>query len=322
MLTARASHHIAKGHGTPTHPPALTCIPHMYHAQVSLPSFELGLPAYYVLALSEASSNLARYDGVRYGPRPDAPPEDLGELYRQVRGSGLGAEVKRRILMGTYALSAGYYDAYYKRAQQVRSSAQRASGGVGRSACTDWEALYGSSQLQISGGCLVDAYFPLHCHQAPLYVPMLFPTCHIPLGSPFLHCKRAHGQVRTLVQRELDSALQLHDVLLCPAAPTVAYRLGEKLSDPLAMYKGDLMTVNLNLAGLPAVVLPCGFADAEGTQLPVGVQLIGRMFGEAELLRTAHVYEVTARVMDGTMPAVAAQPVNGAAQEPTLVTAA
>lgn len=188
--------------------------------EVSLPAFDAGLPAYYVLALSEASSNLSRYDGVRYGVRADAP--DLRAMYGATRGAGLGPEVRRRILMGTYALSAGYYDAYYKRAQQVR----------------------------------------------------------------------------TLVARGMAAALERCDALVCPAAPTTAYRLGEKSADPLAMYKGDLMTVNVNLAGLPAVVLPCG-TDGD---LPVGLQLIGRAFGEADLLGMAHVYEATAGTGVGAPP--------------------
>ncbi|KAI8472916.1 MAG: glutamyl tRNA amidotransferase, subunit A [Monoraphidium minutum] len=198
--------------------------------EVSLPSFDAGLPAYYVLALSEASSNLARYDGVRYGLRaPEAA--GLGELYAATRGAGLGAEVKRRILMGSYALSAGYYDAYYKRAQQVRA----------------------------------------------------------------------------LVQREMGAALSRCDLLVCPAAPTPAYRLGEKSSDPLEMYKGDLMTVNLNLSGLPAVVVPCGFVDSEdGARLPVGLQMVGRMFGEAELLAAAHAFEQTHSGGNGGAPPVSA----------------
>lgn len=198
--------------------------------QVSLPAFAAGLPAYYVIAVSEASSNLSRYDGVRYGHRAEA--DELRSMYGKTRHEGLGSEVARRILMGTYALSAGYYDAYYKRAQQVR----------------------------------------------------------------------------TLVQREMGAALQQYDALLCPAAPTPAYRLGEKTSDPLAMYKGDLMTVNLNLAGLPAVCLPCGFAELpDGGKLPVGMQMIGRAFGEADLLQLAHVYEQTAGVTAGTQPSVFAQ---------------
>ncbi|KAI3434564.1 hypothetical protein D9Q98_002637 [Chlorella vulgaris] len=188
--------------------------------QVSLPSFAAGLPAYYVIALSEASSNLSRYDGVRFGQRGAA--NELKNMYASSRHSGLGSEVARRILMGTYALSAGYYDAYYKRAQQVR----------------------------------------------------------------------------TLVRREMNMALGRFDALLCPAAPTTAYRVGEKLCDPLSMYKGDLMTVNLNLAGLPAVCLPCGFSgQAAGNALPVGMQLIGRAFGEADLLKLAHIYEQTSGVV-------------------------
>lgn len=207
--------------------------------QVALPTFDQGLPAYYVLALSEASSNLARYDGVRYGPRATegAAAGDLKAMYSATRGAGFGAEVRRRILMGTYALSAGYYDAYYKRAQQVR----------------------------------------------------------------------------TLVQREMGDALSRFDVLACPTAPTAAYPLGDKVSDPLAMYKGDLMTVNLNLSGLPAVVVPCGFAAADSSSgaaaaaLPVGLQLIGRMFGEAPLLRVAHAYEQTAGVAGSRQPPLAAR---------------
>ncbi|WIA11840.1 hypothetical protein OEZ85_011927 [Tetradesmus obliquus] len=200
--------------------------------EVSLPTFDLGLPAYYVLALSEASSNLSRYDGVRYGQRAsdDAAARDLRHMYANTRGAGLGPEVKRRILMGSYALSAGYYDAYYKRAQQVR----------------------------------------------------------------------------TLVQQELQAALQQYDVLLCPTAPTPAYKIGEKNCDPLAMYKGDLMTININLAGLPAVTVPCGFTEEAGVQLPVGVQFVGRMFEEASLLRVAHVYEQTAGVAGSAQPQVVA----------------
>eukprot|EP00775_Hariotina_reticulata_P006114 gene6114-6353_t len=186
--------------------------------EVSLPTFAAGLPAYYVLALSEASSNLSRYDGVRYGLRAGDAAADLKDMYSTTRGEGLGPEVKRRILMGTYALSAGYYDAYYKRAQQVR----------------------------------------------------------------------------TLVQQEMQAVLRRYDVLICPTAPTAAYKIGDKSSDPLAMYKGDLMTVNLNLSGLPGIVVPCGFVNEAGVQLPVGLQLIGPMFGEQQLLKIAHAYEQTA----------------------------
>ncbi|MEW5302506.1 MAG: hypothetical protein WDW36_005286 [Sanguina aurantia] len=183
--------------------------------EVSIPCFQAGLPAYYVLAISEASSNLSRYDGVRYGVGQTTAP-DLQALYCSTRDAGLGPEVKRRILMGSYALSSGYYEAYYKRAQQVR----------------------------------------------------------------------------TLVTREMASALQRFDALLLPAAPTAAYKLGEKSSDPLEMYKGDLMTVNVNLAGLPAIVLPCWHApQAGGGVLPVGVQLIGQSMQDGKLAALAHVLE-------------------------------
>jgi aspartyl-tRNA(Asn)/glutamyl-tRNA(Gln) amidotransferase subunit A len=202
--------------------------------EVSLPSFDAGLPAYYVLATAEASSNLARFDGARYGPRAGDGSEGLRGMYEATRGDGFGAEVKRRILMGTYALSAGYYDAYYLRAQKVRS----------------------------------------------------------------------------LVAQEMGAALDKFDALLSPAAPTPAYRVGEKAGDPLAMYKGDLMTVNLNLAGLPAVVVPCGFAQSGGgaPALPVGLQMVGRMYGEAPLLAAAHAYEQTAGIAGAAAPAVYASP--------------
>lgn len=185
--------------------------------EVSIESFEIGLPSYYVIALSEASSNLSRYDGVRYGVR-QMEAKDLGSLYTESRGFGLGPEVKRRILMGTYALSAGYYDAYYKRAQQVR----------------------------------------------------------------------------TLLTRQLNEALRGFDALLTPAAPVLPWKIGEFVSDPLSMYKGDLMSVGCNLAGLPGVVLPAGTAEAEsGLKLPVGIQLIGKSFEEEQIINIAHILELS-----------------------------
>ncbi|KAL5547414.1 hypothetical protein UlMin_002645 [Ulmus minor] len=180
-------------------------------SEVSLPSFSLGLPAYYILASSESSSNLSRYDGVRYGNQ--AAADELNALYGDSR-MRFGHEVKMRILMGTYALSAGYYDAYYKRAQQVR----------------------------------------------------------------------------TIIRKSFKAALDEHDILISPAAPSAAYKIGEKKNDPLAMYAGDIMTVNVNLAGLPALVLPCGFVDGG---LPVGVQMIGAAFEEEKLLKVGHIFEQT-----------------------------
>uniref|UniRef100_A0A2P2II14 Glutamyl-tRNA(Gln) amidotransferase subunit A, chloroplastic/mitochondrial n=2 Tax=Rhizophora mucronata TaxID=61149 RepID=A0A2P2II14_RHIMU len=182
--------------------------------EVSLPSFSLGLPAYYILASSESSSNLSRYDGVRYGSRAFAA--DLNALYKDSRANGFGFEVKMRILMGTFALSAGYYDAYYKHAQQVR----------------------------------------------------------------------------TLIQKSFKSALNENDILISPAAPSTAYKFGEKKNDPLAMYAGDIMTVNVNLAGLPALVLPCGFVGGPAG-LPVGLQMIGAAFDEEKLLKVGHIFEQT-----------------------------
>jgi aspartyl-tRNA(Asn)/glutamyl-tRNA(Gln) amidotransferase subunit A len=175
--------------------------------EVSLPNAALAIPAYYVIAPAEASSNLARYDGVRYGHRC-ADPVSLEDLYTRTRAEGFGAEVKRRILAGTYALSAGYYDAYYLRAQRARRV----------------------------------------------------------IAGDFTEC------------------FKTVDLIAGPTAPTVAFKLGEKTSDPLAMYAADVNTVAVNLAGLPAVSLPAGFSNG----LPVGLQLIAPAFAEARLLNAAH----------------------------------
>ncbi len=177
--------------------------------EVSLPLTDVALAVYYVISPAECSANLARYDGVRYGPRIEG--KNYIDTYRKTRGAGFGPEVKRRIMLGTYALSAGYYDAYYKKAQQVR----------------------------------------------------------------------------TLIKREFDDVLKKVDFLLTPTSPTVAFPLGAKTADPLAMYLADVDTLPVNIAGLPAVSLPCGVSDG----LPVGLQIIGRAFDEARLLRVAHAYE-------------------------------
>ncbi|MCI0182553.1 Glutamyl-tRNA(Gln) amidotransferase subunit A [Acidibacillus sp. S0AB] len=181
--------------------------------EVSLPHTAYALSAYYLIAPAEASSNLARYDGVRYGYRAEGV-ENLLDMYRKTRSIGFGAEVKRRILVGTYALSSGYYDAYYKRAQQVR----------------------------------------------------------------------------TLIAMDFDAAFHDVDVIVSPTTPTTAFRFGEKTKDPLTMYMNDICTIPVNLAGLPAISVPCGLSDG----LPVGMQLIGRMYDEATLLKTAHAYEQAA----------------------------
>ena len=173
--------------------------------EIDLPSLAYALPAYYVLSSAEASSNLARFDGVRYGHRA-AEYADLEELYVKSRSEGFGPEVKRRILLGTYTLSAGYFDAYYKKALQVR----------------------------------------------------------------------------TLVIRDFDRAFEDFDALLGPVAPTTAYRIGEKSMSPLEMYLGDVHTVPVNIAGIPALSMPCG-ADENG--LPVGLQLMGKTFSEPMLYR-------------------------------------
>lgn len=178
--------------------------------RISLPNTDKALPVYYLVATAEASANLARFDGVRYGFSADSA--SILENYRDSRGQGFGAEVKRRIMLGTYVLSAGYYDAYYLKAQQVR----------------------------------------------------------------------------TLIKQDFESAFTQVDVIASPVAPTTAFRLGEKVEDPLAMYLSDLFTIPLNLAGMCGISVPCGF-DAQG--LPIGLQLMGPHLGEATLLRAAHAYE-------------------------------
>ena len=178
--------------------------------EISLPKTQLSIPAYYILAPAEASSNLSRFDGVRYGHRCDSP-KDLEDLYKRTRAEGFGTEVKRRIMVGTYALSEGFYDAYYRKAQQIRR----------------------------------------------------------------------------MIQQDFIQALSEVDVIMAPVTPCSAFRLGEKNSDPVSMYMEDIFTLSLNLAGLPGMSIPCGFAD----NLPVGLQIIGNYFDEAKLLNVAHQYQ-------------------------------
>ncbi|ACK72587.1 glutamyl-tRNA(Gln) amidotransferase, A subunit [Gloeothece citriformis PCC 7424] len=178
--------------------------------EISCPRFRYGLPAYYIIAPSEASANLARYDAVKYGIRKEA--DTLMSMYTTTRASGFGAEVKRRIMLGTYALSAGYYDAYYLKAQKVR----------------------------------------------------------------------------TLIKQDFEQAFEEVDVLVCPTAPTTAFKAGEKTDDPLSMYLSDLMTIPVNLGGLPGMSIPCGF-DRLG--LPIGMQLISNVLREDLLFQVAYAYE-------------------------------
>jgi len=179
---------------------------------ISLPNSPHAIATYYIVATAEASSNLARYDGIRYGHRAQGP-RSLIELYERTRAEGFGAEVKRRILLGTYALSAGYYDAYYLRSQKIR----------------------------------------------------------------------------TLIRRDFEQVFAAGiDAVASPTSPTPAFKLGEKIDDPLAMYLNDIYTVPANLAGLPGISIPCGFSRAG---LPIGLQLIGRPFEEAALLRIARAAE-------------------------------
>jgi len=179
--------------------------------EIRLPRTDAAVAVYYVIATAEASSNLARFDGVKFGFRAKET-KDLLELYMKTRQEGFGPEVKRRIMLGTYVLSAGYYDAYYGKAQAVR----------------------------------------------------------------------------TLVCQDFDAAFKEVDLIVTPATPTPAFKLGEKSEDPLQMYLSDIFTISVNLAGLPAIALPCGFSKAG---LPIGLQLIGRAFEEDMMLRAAHAYE-------------------------------
>ncbi len=178
---------------------------------VSLPHTEYAIPTYYIVATAEASSNLARFDGVRYGYRA-RNARALSDMYRRSRDEGFGAEVKRRIMLGTYALSAGYYDAYYLKAQKVR----------------------------------------------------------------------------TLLTRDFDEAFKKVDAIVTPTSPTAAFKLGEKVNDPLAMYLADIYTVTADLAGIPGISIPCGETHEK---LPIGLQILGRHFDEATILRVAHAYE-------------------------------
>ena len=178
---------------------------------VSLPHTAYAIPAYYLVATAEASSNLARYDGVRYSYRAPGV-KTLSEMYRRSRDEGFGAEVKRRIMLGTYALSAGYYDAYYLKAQKVR----------------------------------------------------------------------------TLLARDFEEAFRKVDAIVTPTSPTAAFRLGEKSEDPLAMYLADIYTVTADLAGIPGISVPCGVTREN---LPIGLQILGKHFDEATILRVAHAYE-------------------------------
>lgn len=177
---------------------------------ISLPSSALSVPAYYVIAPAECSSNLARFDGVRYGYRCK-DPKDLLDLYNRSRSEGFGDEVKRRIMIGTYALSAGYFDAYYLKAQKIRR----------------------------------------------------------------------------LIRDDFNKAFKEVDIILSPTSPTTAFKIGEKAKDPISMYLNDIFTIAVNLAGLPAISIPAGFVN----NLPIGLQLIGKLFGEEKILNVAHQYQ-------------------------------
>ncbi|MCY7456178.1 Asp-tRNA(Asn)/Glu-tRNA(Gln) amidotransferase subunit GatA, partial [Bacillus altitudinis] len=178
--------------------------------EVSLPHSKYALATYYLLSSSEASANLARFDGIRYGYRTDNA-DNLIDLYKNTRSEGFGDEVKRRIMLGTFALSSGYYDAYYKKAQKVR----------------------------------------------------------------------------TLIKKDFEDVFEKYDVIVGPTTPTPAFNIGEKTSDPLTMYANDILTIPVNLAGVPGISVPCGFANG----LPLGLQIIGKHFDEGTVYRVAHAFE-------------------------------
>ncbi|AMA51377.1 MULTISPECIES: Asp-tRNA(Asn)/Glu-tRNA(Gln) amidotransferase subunit GatA [Bacillus] len=178
--------------------------------EVSLPHSKYALATYYLLSSSEASANLARFDGIRYGYRTDNA-ENLIDLYKQTRAEGFGNEVKRRIMLGTFALSSGYYDAYYKKAQKVR----------------------------------------------------------------------------TLIKKDFEDVFEKYDVIVGPTTPTPAFKIGENTKDPLTMYANDILTIPVNLAGVPGISVPCGLADG----LPLGLQIIGKHFDESTVYRVAHAFE-------------------------------
>jgi aspartyl-tRNA(Asn)/glutamyl-tRNA(Gln) amidotransferase subunit A len=178
--------------------------------EVSLPHSKYALAAYYLLSSSEASANLARFDGVRYGYRTQNA-DNLLDLYKKSRAEGFGDEVKRRIMLGTFALSSGYYDAYYKKAQQVR----------------------------------------------------------------------------TLIKKDFEDVFEKYDVIIGPTTPTPAFKIGENIDDPLTMYVNDILTIPVNLAGVPGISVPCGFDNG----LPLGLQIIGKHFDEETIYRVAHAFE-------------------------------
>jgi aspartyl-tRNA(Asn)/glutamyl-tRNA(Gln) amidotransferase subunit A len=182
--------------------------------EISLPHTDYAVAAYYIVATAEASANLARFDGVRYGCRAENP-KDVLDLYGRTREEGFGPEVKRRIILGTYVLSSGYYDAYYLRAQKVRE----------------------------------------------------------------------------LIRRDFAEAFQKVDALISPTSPVPAFKLGERVTDPLQMYLADIFTIAANLAGICGISVPCGFAEVEGHRLPIGLQLLGKALDEARILQIAHAYE-------------------------------
>lgn len=182
---------------------------------VSLPHTEYAVATYYIICTAEASSNLARYDGVKYGLRSEG--KDVIDMYKKTRRAGFGREVKRRIILGTYVLSSGYYDAYYRKA----------------------------------------------------------------------------GKVRTLIRRDFDEVFKTCEILVTPVAPTTAFTIGEKVEDPLTMYLSDIFTIPINLAGLPAMSLPCGF---DGGGLPVGLQIIGKPLDEAVMMQAAYIFESERKV--------------------------
>jgi Asp-tRNA(Asn)/Glu-tRNA(Gln) amidotransferase A subunit family amidase len=273
--------------------------------ECSIPELAYGLPAYYVLAPAEASSNLSRYDGVRYGIRVDG--EDVEAMMRATRAAGFGPEVKRRIMLGTYALSAGYYDAYYGQAQKVRTLIIKAFADAYRHADVLLGATTPSTAFPI--GAKVDDPMAMYLSDVCTVPSNLagHPAISIPFGAEvkrrimlgtyalsagYYDAYYAQAQrVRTMVMAAFERAYVSVDVLLGATAPTTAFALGAKVDDPMAMYMNDVCTIPSNLSGHPAVSVPFGVGD-DG--LPVGVQVLAPALQEALLFRVAGAVEAAA----------------------------
>jgi len=258
--------------------------------EVSLPSSAHAVPAYYIIASAECSSNLSRYDGVRFGYRCENP-KDLQDLYRRSRAEGFGAEVKRRILVGTYALSTGYYDAYYAKAQKLRRLIKEDFQRV----FTEVDLIAGPTAPGVAFALGEKTADPVDMYKksraegfgAEVKRRILVGTYVLSHGYYDAYYLKAQ-QVRRLIADDFARAYQQCDVIMGPTAPSPAFKIGAKADDPVQMYLNDIFTIAGNLTGAPAISIPCGF-DRRG--LPIGLQIQGNYFGEAKLLNVAHMFQ-------------------------------